>query len=226
MLENKRLLIVIDQVDRLDDVILLSPPKMSAVLFTSRHPFGLPAAFNLELKELESEDAEKVISKNCPRVESNASQLARLCCQNPLAIYLSLGLLSYDHSLVIEEFFTTLRNQTEGTKTSHSEILDLLNFLIEKIYHQLDVNTQNIFCQLGVFDGCFTESTATELLSDSEGGVFNVKEQLDTLTRINLLKFNNSKSCYEMHEILRSFASKKLSDSSGVYLRLHNVVQK
>lgn len=221
LLESKKVLIIIDQVSEVADLFYLLPPKMSAMLFTSRYTIELPEAFNLELQNLNLSDAHELISAVFPKAKPYASLLAQLCCYNPLAIKLSAGVIINDKSFTAKELVETLKNFVAQENSNSSNILSLLRFLTTRIYQQLDEQTQNIFLQLGVFSGLFSKSTVSNLL-DGLVVIDKIPQQLETLSRVNLLSSNESEDPFEMHNFTRSFALKHLKNPYDVHLRMAN----
>lgn len=213
LLKNKKLLIILDQAIEVENLVLLTPPQRSALLLTSRHSISLPAAFNLELSGLEANDAEKLFATICPKGSKHTLTLAQLCSYHPLAIYLAAGLLINKQSLKLENIITRIESYK-------SNKLDLLNYLVELAYNQMDVSTQDTLAQLSVFTDSFSLDTATELIDGAGTNTLDLSQQLTFLSKMNLLNYNELTNHYSMHTIVRKFALKHLGDSSNVRFRM------
>jgi shikimate kinase / 3-dehydroquinate synthase len=220
LLEGKKIFIILDLVNCEDTFHWLIPPPMCALLLVTEQSFNFPTAFRLELAPLSSSDAEQLIQKICPRINSEAVALAQLCHHIPLALRMSASLLAHDLSYDIPDYMRVLAERIEQTANSHSSRDALVYSIICQTYQQFDEILQQKICQLGVFSDAFNLEAAAALVAMDGQEHDGIQRLLDKLCQLNLLAFDESTQLYRMPASLRDFALEHLTNKSKTYFRL------
>jgi hypothetical protein len=100
-LEGKKVLIVLDELQSNDNLTLLAPPPSSTLLITAKRPLEIPNALSLQLVGLSQENSEKLLKNICPRIGKYASDMSRVCRNNPLYLRLIASLLTVKTDLEV-----------------------------------------------------------------------------------------------------------------------------
>src|SRR5207244_1795954 len=89
VLQNQRVLLLMDNAANAEQVEPLIPPSGCVLLVTSRAHFTLPGLFAKNLEALSPEDARELLLTIAPRIEGLADDIAKLCGYLPLALRLA-----------------------------------------------------------------------------------------------------------------------------------------
>ncbi len=210
-LSDERLLIVVDDALDAKQIRPLLPPAGSALLITTRHRFPLEGSFPLELKQLSGAEAIELLQRDCQRITiTQASEIARLCGYLPLALRVSSGLLSANDHLPIEHYLVQFRDERQRLSklsVSDDEQLDVeasfnLSFAL------LSEDAQHILAQFSVFEGVFAISAACAVANMLEA---DIEHCISILRTRNMLDYDATHAHYQLHELIRVFASPKIS---------------
>jgi DNA polymerase III delta prime subunit len=213
LLQHKRLLIIVDQALDQENVKLLVPPGKSALILISEDPIDFPNLLSLQIHNLPSEHAEEFITRMYPEGDSQVAALAQVCKKSPLALHLSLGLLSFKNDFRIENIVDLL-SDLKSKRTKFNPITSLITLL----YENLNPTDQQIFCQLAIFSFGFDQSDAVGVVTIDGKHVMDLGEHLGMLTRAKLLAFDKITGLYRMHDSARTFALKRLKNPTDAYL--------
>jgi predicted ATPase/DNA-binding SARP family transcriptional activator/Tfp pilus assembly protein PilF len=227
-LRGKKMLIVLDNlehlVDNLDDLNdLLSGAPEILFLATSRERLRLQQewVYPLECLEVPSLDADAAVVASCGsaalfeqralqanpgfRIHREAGTVAEICCLVdglPLAIELSaawVGLRSCEAiARDLKQSLTRLSSPLRNAPVRHRSVLAAF----DTSWVRLSTVQQGILARLSVFRGGFETEMACEVTAVAE-------TQLMELADKSLLRWNNAKR-YDLHELIRQFASEKL----------------
>ncbi len=217
-LANKRVLIIADDAKDASQVRPLLPPMGSALLITSRNRFLLPGMHVVDLDVLSVGEAVTFILTVCNRVQGYASDLARLCGYLPLALRISASVLEINDDRDILDYLNDLKVERLHHLRDPQNPDDpeaSIEASVQLSYVTLDSATQDVFCQLSVFPASFTRSAALAIVDANT----NVITALEYLRRCSLVEWDSNARRYNLHELVRVFASNRLADSSEVHWR-------
>jgi tetratricopeptide (TPR) repeat protein len=219
VLTGKRVLILADDAKDAAQVRPLLPPPGCGLLVTSRNHFALPGMATLDLRTLPEADAEALLCEICPRICADAMVLAKLCGYLPLALRVSASFLAARPSRPVDEYVQQLKDERirlEKLRDPHDPELDVAASL-RLSYDALDEATQSALCQLSVFVTSFDRDAARAVVAVSEGE--KVDEVLDELCRLSLLEWDEKVERYSVHELVRVFGARQLTNSETVWHR-------
>ncbi|HYP40791.1 MAG TPA: tetratricopeptide repeat protein [Chloroflexia bacterium] len=226
VLDGKRVLILADDARDARQVEPLLPPSGCALLLTSRQRFPLPGMETLDLEVLSQEEAEKLLLKISPRIGSAATRMAELCGRLPLALRLCAGICasstkSIKHHLDALEAETRLaymRDRNDPNKSVEASL--------QLSYAALDVQAQQVLCQLSVFPSSFDMLAAKAVvqMTEVEGQRANaehrpMEEMLDLLYNRSLLEWDEQTERYSLHDLVRVFGLGKVEGIKALRLR-------
>jgi hypothetical protein len=217
-LNGKQVLILADDAKDVAQVRPLMPPPGCALLVTSRHRFSLPGMTALDLGTLPPEQAEKLLQEICPRIDSYASELAKLCGYLPLALRVSASLLKDNDSRDVARYLEQLRSE----RLKHLSDPDNLNdpqasveASLRLSYGALETKAQLVFSQLSVFPASFDIAAAKAIVIVHD----DIAAMLELLRRRSLLEWDATAGRYDLHDLVREFGAAQLKDAKTIWLR-------
>jgi tetratricopeptide (TPR) repeat protein len=170
---QRRVLVLIDNVDRQEQAELLLPPGgIHAAIITSRHPLSRLHASSLDLKELAPEAAVEMMQQflfgdsridDCP---GDAAEIARLCGGLPLALEITAGLLADAPDRPLSEMAADLhdeRNRLDELRYEDRAV----RAAFDLSYQHLDPASQHLFRLLSVNPGPDISTQAAVILTDA-----------------------------------------------------------
>jgi predicted ATPase/DNA-binding winged helix-turn-helix (wHTH) protein len=225
---SKRMLIVLDNVEHLDDVRLIADLVMTApgvrVLATSRARLQLQAEWVFELGGMGSRlddtsaetDAIDLFLGSARRLhagfavgESDRAMLRRICDAvggMPLAIELAAGwtkLLSVaDITGELEQGFALLETDLRDVPDRHRSVRAVL----DGSWNRLGPAERDVFIRLAVFRGGFTKAAAAEVA----GASLPLLRRLGEASMITATHDDR----YAVHELLRQYGELRLIESA------------
>lgn len=206
VLEGKNVLLLLDNADDRKQVQPLLPPMGCAVIVTSRKKFtlpGMPEPFFLDI--LKPSEAKELLLKICPRLGSQAEELAKLCDYLPLALRASASLLAVKSDLNPESYVEELRSERTRLEKIGKEGVDLdVEASFNLSYIRLSAEMASVFCKLSIFPSDFS-SMAEEAVCQDQG-----HNQLSNLVTWSLVEFEEGTSRYYLHDLARIFAASRL----------------
>ncbi len=219
-LRGKRVLIVADDAKDAAQAKPLIPPKGCALLITTRQRFTLPGLFPLDLDGLPFDQAEALLLTICPRIGSIAERLAHLCGALPLALRVSASLLANDDTYNVDRFLS----QLEASRLDYLRDPDMpddptasVEASLRLSYDVLDPHIQKVLCQISVFPSSFDLAAAEAIVEEHEE-YSDIKKSLGLLRRRNLVEWDATVERYNLHDLVRAFATARLVDAD-VHLR-------
>lgn len=140
------------------------------------------------------------------RNESDLTHLSRICqmvAGMPLAVELAA---SWVDMLGLDEIASELQ---EGLDILETELRDVperqrsMHASFDYSWRKLDAGDQAVFSQLSIFRGGFTRAAAQDVTGAS-------LRQISRLVDKSLIRIDNRRGRYEIHELLRQFGAEKL----------------
>lgn len=218
VLTNKRILILADDAKDAAQIRRLLPPVGSAVLVTTRNRFALPGMFTLDLDTLLPSEAETLLLEICPRLESHAMDLAKLCGYLPLALRVCASTLASDDSRNVSTFLEDFRsNRFKHLKDLDNPDDDHTNVEVSLTlsYDELSDLARSVLNQLSVFPTTFNlEAIHQVVVIDGD-----VEENISLLRRRSFLEWNSIAIRYDLHDLVRAFGLARLNDVHAAKLR-------
>ncbi|MDQ2806855.1 MAG: tetratricopeptide repeat protein [Chloroflexota bacterium] len=198
----------------------LLPGAGGILLVTSRQRFSLDGAngpTDVDLAVLPAVEAEELLQTICPRIGTDAAELARLCGYLPSALEISASLLraslrpvaDYLHLLADA---TTRLHALRGRGSNNS-----VEAAFSVSWAALDPAAQATLAQLSVFPAPFAADAAAAVV-ELPAGAAPLADQLDTLYYRSLLDAAGTPR-YRLHDLVRAFAAEQLGSSDAVALR-------
>ncbi len=210
VLEDKNILLLLDNADDRKQVQPLLPPKGCAVIITSRKKFtlpGMPEPFLLDT--LKPSDARDLLLRICPRIGCQADELAELCGYLPLALRASASLLAVKSDLNTESYLEELRSERTRIEMIGKEGVDLdVEASFNLSYSRLSAKMASVFCKLSVFPSDFDATAEEEICQDQR------HMQLSDLVTWSLVEFDEGADRYHLHDLTRIFAASRLETAT------------
>jgi predicted ATPase/DNA-binding SARP family transcriptional activator len=223
-LQNKQLLLILDNLEHLlADIGLVSELLQAApqvqIVATSRERLQLRGEQILTLDGLDYSDAAtgqasrlfletaRRVQSDFPLANEDAIHLGRICALvegMPLALELAaswVDMLSLpDIANEIEHSLDILETEARDMPARHRSI----RAVFDTAWQRLSANEQIIYAQLSVFVGGFTREAAQTVSGAS-------LRLLGRLVSQSLLQYDRENERYQMHELLRQYASDRLA---------------
>jgi len=215
ILDNQKILIVVDGL-RYDGYLnLIMPPPSCGLLITSNSHLEAVTEGMVKVNELPQEKAEELLLSLCPRVAKSASHLANICGNVPANLCLISGYLKFHQLIEVDDFIGNLEKHVGKFKTDN---INLNEAILSYIFNQLTLEEQSFLLQLGIFSDGFTEEFA-EGIGYSDADKDAVHTYLDTFTQLNLLIFDQKSDRYYLQSGIHNFVLKKSRNVPDVWLR-------
>jgi tetratricopeptide (TPR) repeat protein/transcriptional regulator with XRE-family HTH domain len=223
LLAGRRMLIVLDNVSREDQVRLLLPGTPScAVLVTSRNALrGLVArdgATRLELDLLPMSGAvdllRELIGERVDAEKDAAGTLAAQCCRLPLALRVAAELASARPGAPLAELTEELADlqhrldQLDAGGDPRTAVRAVFSWS----YGTLDSDAARFFRLAGLHPGPDLDDYAAAALS--QASLHDARRLLDQLTRASLMQ-RTGPGRYGMHDLLRAYARELAADEAA-----------
>jgi predicted ATPase/DNA-binding SARP family transcriptional activator len=155
------------------------------------------------------------ICPNFELVESDQANLARICQLvdgAPLALELAAGWVSL---LSLSDIATEIERGLDFLETALQDMPDRhrsMQAIFETTWEHLEPAEQDMLRKLSVFRGGFTRQ-ATGEVAGSEGKMASTLKLLGRLVDKSLLQADQAQGRYQIHELLRQYASEQLENS-------------
>ncbi|MBT3313739.1 MAG: tetratricopeptide repeat protein [Anaerolineae bacterium] len=220
-LQDKKALLFFDNALNAMQVKPLIEGIPCAALVTSRRHFALPGLLPTRLDVMSPEDSKNLLLELSPRIGKDADKLTQLCGYLPLALRIAGNFLAMNESWTVTEYIETLsdeRTRLKELKSPDDPDLDV-EATIQLSYDQLDTETQSHWRKLGVFPAPFDRQAAKATLGLAEN---KTRTLLGLLRRFSLIFFEEEQGKYHLHDLLRDFALKELSEEENFSARLNH----
>jgi tetratricopeptide (TPR) repeat protein len=202
LLSGQSALLLFDNARDADQIRPLVPPAGCLLLITSRRRFTLPGLSSVNLDSLSPADAEALLLKIAPRLDSRAAQLAELCGFLPLALRLAGSALAEREDLEPADFAQRLsaaQARVELVDASLSLSVDLLGDALQALWQAL-----------AVFPADFDAPAAAAVWAlELEAA----RDRLSELLRYSLVDFDPDAKRYSLHDLARDYAHSRLTDA-------------
>ncbi|HEY0553913.1 MAG TPA: tetratricopeptide repeat protein [Thermoanaerobaculia bacterium] len=200
VLNNKNVLLLIDNAAGKEQVEPLIPPSTCLLLVTSRFRFALPGLVSRDLDEMPEEDAKNLLLRIAPRIGDAADEIARLCGRLALALRLAGSALAERQILSPAEYARRLREGREKLEPVEAALRTSYNLLTEerrRLWRLLAVFSET-------FDGA-AAATVWNLENDDAGS------HLEELVRSSLIEWENKDERYRLHDLAHAFAEEQIT---------------
>lgn len=215
LLNEKRVLIVLDDLPSSHNLHLLTPPSSCALLITTNENLEIPDLFSIYLSGLSQENSEHLLVSACPRIGEFAATLSGFCQNLPLNLRLVAGYLNCNSEIRVEDFILELEGHFGRSMDSGTDIVEkLLGYVVE----HLSIKERNLFLQLAVLGDGFSKELVvepTDLNADDDRE--SIQAYLDTFTSLNFLTYDEGQDYYRMQSVIQSFALKSLGVASEAW---------
>jgi tetratricopeptide (TPR) repeat protein len=214
VLSGRNVLLLMDNAAGKEQVQSLVPADGSAMLVTSRQHFVLPGLAAINLNEMHSEDAERLLISIAPRVGAQAGRIADLCGGLPLALRLAGNALATRPDLSPADYGQRLVNERQRiAQLDRADVSHGVNASLSLSYQMLERDLRARMPVLAVFPADF-DSTAAAAVWGVD--LQTTDDLLGSLLRSSLLEWRESsggRGRYRFHDLVRLFASQQLDDS-------------
>lgn len=216
ILQGKRALLVLDDVDRITKVRPLIPDNFpGTVILTTRNEeiaYHLKAA-TFYLEELATADGltllRRVVGEERVEAEDAAAQQLCTLLQNlPLALNIAAQRLALRHQMHLRDMVVRLqREKSRLTALDEQEQAVRASFLVS--WRALDEKQKRTFALIGIFAG--RSFTVDALTAIAAGDPYETEDHLFALNALSLVAFN-ADNRYRQHTLLAEFAREYLTD--------------
>lgn len=203
ILHGKRVLLLMDNASEKgqSQTEPLIPPAGSLLLVTSRFRFALTGMKSHDLDELPEKDACDLLLSIAPRINGNATEIAKLCGHLPLALRLAGSALANRQDLSPSEY---IRRLLEG-----KERFDKVDASLRLSYELLNEDSRRLWRMLGVFPGTFNAEAAAAVW-DLE--IDSARDRLGELIGRSLVEWEKQEGRYRLHDLARELVRNRLVD--------------
>ena len=208
--KSLRALVVLDDARDDEQVRLLSPPSGCAMLVTSRQQLQTGRSFHLD--RLPRAEAMALLQAYAPRLSNEqASRLAELCGDLPVALKTAGGYLKQYRSKPAEEYLAELQQDRLRRLGNKSQPNEDVNLIFDYSYRALDDAERLAWSALSIMPTSFDRAAGRAVIAAvvptlSDSDVPNTGELLDRVVCLNLLDYNEEKERHAWHDLLREFA--------------------
>jgi tetratricopeptide (TPR) repeat protein len=205
-LNNRRVLIMLDNALDASQVSPLIPPKGSALLITSRNALIIPGMINVTLEQLSVDEAITLLRNISPHVSQEiAAEICALCGYLPPAVRAAASMLAATADLDPEAYATQLRDEQKRIEVLGASDLNVkLEASFSVSYSRLQPEAARVFRRLPIFPGSFDAKAEEHICDDPDHA------HLSELVKLNLVFFDSSQKRYRVHALLRLFAKRQL----------------
>ncbi|MFI6604042.1 tetratricopeptide repeat protein [Nonomuraea sp. NPDC050536] len=209
--EDRRLLVVIDNVASASDVVPLLPPTgAGCAIITSRHSLGLLDARAVRLSALDEKDGALLLQRalatltpddaRCEDDPEGARRVAELCGGLPLALRIVAALLADDPGRTL----AVLADDLERAGLAGLEYAEAtVRAAFDLSFGQLSAEQAAVFTLLPVVPGPDASDETVAVLSGLD--VLEARRVLQGLARANLVERNGDR--WRMHDLVRLYAA-------------------
>ncbi|MFD8493360.1 tetratricopeptide repeat protein [Amycolatopsis sp. NPDC059657] len=224
---GKRLLIVVDNVSRAEQVRPLLPGKADAaghrVLVTSRHCMSAVQGTRLmDLDVLGDEQAVELLrfdlATSLPgdvRVGDDpqaASRIAQLCGGLPLAVRICSALLAADPEQPLSELVEALADEKVRLVELDFDDVLAVRAAFDLSYEHLSAEQARLFRLMAINPDTVTSTESAAALA--ELGVPAARRVIKQLHRAHLVSQDVGRDRWRMHDLLRLYAAERISDDT------------
>ena len=220
ILEGKKVLIVLDDLQIEEHIETLIPPSSCALLVTTDKSTKIENVHSISLDELSQENSEILLLKSCSRIDNNVERLAIICQNNPLNLCLVSGCLNYDPTINVDDFIVELEGHIIRSTEPEETLTDKI---LAYIFKQFNVTERNLFSQLSIFSNGFHKELAEQTFNadkENDTDYETIEGYLDAFTQLNLLTYNEENQYYRIQPTVQRFVEKQFGHAPEVWYRL------
>jgi len=225
-LKGRKVLIVLDDLQKNENFKLLIPPPSCALLITAKRSLDIPDAMSLHLAGLSQKTSEKLLTDVSPRIGKYAPDLSRICRNNPLCLLLVAGHLADESTHRVKRRIDEIKERFRRVNDNDSDEAFLIEQIASYIFERISPREKQFLLQLGIIpDGFKAELVGeiTKLIADGKDEDKTIKLYLDTFVRMNFLAYDDTRQYYRMHSFIQNLALKNLEDSSAAWFGFANI---
>lgn len=211
LLTEHRVLVVADDALNEDQVRPLLPPVGSALIVTSRRHLTLRNAKNVNLRALPINDAITFLRSSCSRIGTAARRLAKACGQLPFALDIAARTLCAYPMRDIDDYITALQDPQGSTAHHPDSPRSQIDNILRVSYDDLDDTARTVLNHIALFAGSFPLAAAAAVVPPTTAQ--QVSAALEGLYALSLVEYDEQTQCYDLHELVRSFALQHLRAS-------------
>jgi hypothetical protein len=218
--EAGRVLLVLDNAANASQVQQLLPPRNCLLLVTSRSQLQLPGLATRKLDCFLPDKSHELLLALSPRLKGFEFVAADLCGHLPLALQVFARAVNEKRLTPVNELIQRLR---EG-----KDRLDPVDAAFEVSYEFLDHELRRKWTLLAVFPGNFDLSAAAAVWGKSQGVQFltvdlsEARDAMQALFNASLVEWNESSGRFRLHDLVREFCNRKLSDGERDAVQLRH----
>lgn len=214
VLFEKKILLFFDNARSADQIAPLTPSDTCGILVTSRWTFSVPGLKISRLDVMNERESIDLLINLCPRIGSDAAELAHVCGYLPLALRISGSFLNINSNWTTESYLSKLLDNKERLTILQALSKEAELFNESDVSSTFDLSYKHLaddekikWRSLGVFRETFTV--------DAVAFVWNIditlsQKMLGFFCRFGLLSYDPVKSRYYMHDLLSDYAIKQL----------------
>jgi tetratricopeptide (TPR) repeat protein len=220
LLSNKKAVLFLDNARNASQIAPLIPPPSCCMIITSRWQFVVPGLQALRLDVLNEQHAIQFLITICPRLhKEDAGQIASLCGYLPIALRLAASFLQAHQDWSPREYIAELSKRDKRIKLlDRDEENTNLQTIFSLSYQMLSTRERGFWSRLAVFPAPFDRSAAASVWELDDEKTHNLSSKL---CQYSLLKYDSVSGRYRLHDLLRDFASTKLTPSKKKLSRLN-----
>ncbi|MFZ1009192.1 MAG: hypothetical protein WAN65_20285 [Candidatus Sulfotelmatobacter sp.] len=201
VLNNKLVLLLMDNAKDAAQVRSLIPPAGGALLVTSRQHFALPGLQAKNLETLSPPDAKDLLLRIAPRIDGEAEAIAKLCGYLPQALRLAASAIAVRADLEPGGYARQLADEKKRLELLAGDD-ESITASITLSYNLLDRETQKRWRTLAVFPETF-DAHAAAAAWELEGAA--ARDALSQLLQHSMLEWNDATERYRLHDLMRDF---------------------
>jgi len=206
VLAGKRVLLLLDNAQDLQQVEALVPPPGCGLLLTSRGKFALPGLHSLEVSVMSATEAQELLLKIEPAIGAEAAAIADLCGCIPQALGLAAAALGERGDMAPADYRQRLENERRQPKLMGSGN-ESVEAALSLSYSLLDSGAQKRWRMLFVFRENFDAAAAAAIWNIGES---TAEDALDLLTQYAMLAWNDNAHRYHLHGLMHDFACQRI----------------
>jgi tetratricopeptide (TPR) repeat protein len=205
ILEDKRVLILLDNATNQDQIEVLIPPSGCTLIITSREEFPLVGAYIKILDVLSSSDASELLLTNANRIGDNVNELSKVCYNMPLLLHNAGCIINNRIEIDVEDYINQLKEAKNNSDPEYASF--------KFSYGLLSPEKQSFWCSLSMFPGSFNHQEASKII---DVDINQAKENLSELVAYGLIESYciNTEESYYFHILARNFIKSQLDQST------------
>jgi len=178
----------------------------------------IPDIHSIFLSGLAQENSEHLLVSICPQIGQFAATLASLCQNLPLNLYLVAGYLNRNSDVRAEDFILELEELFKREIVPEKGAVERL---IGYIVQHLSAKERSLLSQLAAVGEGFNKELLLELMNlESDDEHEGIQTDLDPLTSMNFLNYDEEQSYYRMQSTIQDFALKSFGDATEAWSQL------